>query len=51
MLKADTKFRDGIRTGLPLVLLMGLVLLLGLYIPAPLEDLLKAAAQFVENPQ
>jgi len=49
--KVDTKFRDGIRTGLPMVLLMGLVLLLGLYIPGPLEDLLKAAAQFVENPQ
>jgi len=49
--KADTKFRDGISTGLPIVLLMGLVLLLGLYIPGPLEDLLKAAAQFVENPQ
>jgi hydrogenase-4 component F len=49
--KVDTKFRDGISTGLPIVLLMGLVLLLGVCIPGPLEDLLQAAAQFLENPR
>jgi hydrogenase-4 component F len=49
--KADTKFRDGISTGLPIVLLMALVLLLGVCIPGPLDDMLRAAAQFVENPR
>jgi hydrogenase-4 component F len=47
----DARFRDGISTGLPILLLMGLVLLLGLYIPGPLEELLQAAAKFVEKPQ
>ena len=44
-------FRDSIGTDLPILLLMALVLLLGLYIPGPLEELLKSAVNFVENKQ
>jgi hydrogenase-4 component F len=43
-----TNFRDSFRTGGPIVLFLGLVLLLGLYIPAPLEMLLRQAAAFLE---
>jgi hydrogenase-4 component F len=45
----DPKFRDGVGTSLPILFLLTLVLLLGVYIPGPLEDLLKSAANFVEN--
>jgi hydrogenase-4 component F len=38
------RFRDGVSTGLPILLFMALVLLLGLYIPPPLESLLREAA-------
>jgi hydrogenase-4 component F len=43
-----TDYRDSLWTGLPIVLFMGLVLLLGLYIPPPLESLLREAVQFLE---
>ena len=38
-------FADGVQTGAPIVLLMGLVLLLGMYLPPFLSDLLNQAAQ------
>ena len=41
-------FRDGVSTGAPIVLFMGLVLLLGLYVPPALESLLQQAAALVE---
>jgi hydrogenase-4 component F len=44
-----TGFRDGLLTGVPILLFMGLVLLLGLWIPAPLESLLRQAAAFLEG--
>jgi hydrogenase-4 component F len=43
-----TTFRDGLGTGAPILILMALVLLLGLYIPPPLESLLRDAAEFLE---
>jgi hydrogenase-4 component F len=46
-----TGFRDGFRTGVPIVLFMALVLLLGLYVPPPLEALLRDAAAFLERKQ
>jgi hydrogenase-4 component F len=45
---SKTPYRDGLRTGLPIVVLMALVLLLGLYIPAPLDALLRDAAASLE---
>jgi hydrogenase-4 component F len=42
-------FRDGISTGAPILLFMTLVLLLGLYVPPPLESLLREAATFLEG--
>jgi hydrogenase-4 component F len=41
-------FRDNVSTGAPILLFMALVLLLGLYIPPPLESLLRQAAAFLE---
>ncbi len=41
--------RDSLATGLPVLLFLGLVLLLGLYVPAPLETMLQQAADFVEG--
>ncbi len=46
--KQPNGFHDSISTGLPIVLFMALVLLLGLYVPPPLESLLRAAAAFLE---
>jgi hydrogenase-4 component F len=46
-----TEFRDSLRTSIPIVLFMALVLLLGLYIPPPLETLLQDAKTFLEVPQ
>ncbi len=40
--------RDSIGTGAPILLFMALVLLLGLYIPPPLESLLREAAEFLK---
>lgn len=42
-----TSYRDGVLTALPPLLLIGLVLLCGLYIPAPLMALLSDAARYV----
>jgi hydrogenase-4 component F len=41
-----TRYQDGLLTGLPVVLAMAIVLLLGLHIPAPLEAMLRDAAAF-----
>jgi hydrogenase-4 component F len=43
-------YRDSVSTGAPIVLFMALVLLLGLYIPAPLKALLQNAAALLEPP-
>lgn len=45
----DTPYRDGPLTGAPVVVLMALVLLLGVYIPAPLAALLNDAVRFLEG--
>jgi hydrogenase-4 component F len=42
-------FHDSFSTGAPILLFMGLVLLLGLYIPPPLESLLREAVAFLEG--
>ncbi len=44
-----TPYRDGWLTGAPLVVMMSLVLLLGLYIPPPLKMLLDDAVQALER--
>ncbi|MBI5442105.1 MAG: hydrogenase [Deltaproteobacteria bacterium] len=41
-------YRDRALTVLPIVVALGLVLLLGVYLPPPLEALLREAARFVE---
>jgi hydrogenase-4 component F len=46
--KQPAAFHDSVATGAPILLFMGLVLLLGVYIPAPLETLLRDAAGFLE---
>jgi hydrogenase-4 component F len=43
-----TRFRDSLATGAPAVVLLGLVVLLGTYVPPPLEALLREAAQTLE---
>jgi hydrogenase-4 component F len=43
-----TIYRDGLLTGLPVLVSLALVLLLGLHIPTPLEALLREAARFLE---
>jgi len=47
----ESGYRDTIATGAPVLLFMALVLLLGLYVPAPLESLLREAAAFLEVKQ
>jgi hydrogenase-4 component F len=44
-----TSYHDGLLTGLPLVISMAIVLLLGLHIPSPLEALLRDAAAYLET--
>lgn len=46
---ATTPYRDGLLTAAPVVILMGLVLLLGLYIPAPLKAIINDAAVLLEG--
>jgi hydrogenase-4 component F len=46
--KVANGFHDNLSTGAPILLFMALVLLLGLYIPSPLESLLREAAAFLE---
>lgn len=41
-------FRDGLKTGAPILGLMILVLLIGVYIPAPLRGLINDAVHFLE---
>lgn len=43
-----TRFRDSVSTAGPILLFLALVLLLGLYIPPPLESLLREAAASLE---
>jgi hydrogenase-4 component F len=43
-----TSYRDGLLTGLPVVVSTAIVLMLGLHIPLPLETLLREAARFLE---
>jgi hydrogenase-4 component F len=43
-----TPYRDGIFTVLPIVAAFGLVLMLGVYIPGPLNALLHDAVRFLE---
>ena len=46
--RQPTGYRDSLSTGGPILLFMALVLLLGLYVPPPLESLLREAAAFLE---
>jgi hydrogenase-4 component F len=43
-----TAYRDGLFTGLPILLALGVVLLLGVHIPQCLDTLLRDASQFLE---
>jgi hydrogenase-4 component F len=45
----DTPYRDGVLTGTPIAIFMGLVVLLGVYIPAPLTAMLDDAVRFLES--
>lgn len=45
----STDYRDGLLTGIPLVAFFGLVLLLGLWLPPPLAELLRQAAALVNG--
>ncbi len=47
--KQPATYRDSLATGGPVLLFLALVLLLGLTIPAPLDELLRAAAAQVEG--
>jgi len=49
--KQPNGFQDSISTGVPILLFMSLVLFLGLYVPPPLESLLREAAAFLEGKQ
>lgn len=44
-----TTYRDGLLTGIPVLLAMAIVLLLGLHVPPPLGTLLREAARFLEG--
>lgn len=44
---AGTKYHDGILTVTPVLVLMVLVLLLGVYIPPPFRTLIEDAARFL----
>ena len=43
-----TAYRDGLLTGLPILVSAGFILLMGVYIPAPLNAMLHEAAKFLE---
>jgi hydrogenase-4 component F len=43
-----TDIRDSLRTGAPILAFAGLVVMLGLYIPPPLQTLLRDAVRFLE---
>jgi hypothetical protein len=42
------RFHDSISTGGPIILFMALVVLLGLYVPPPLDSLVREAATSLE---
>jgi hydrogenase-4 component F len=44
----DNKFRDGLLTGLPIVIAMAIVLALGLFIPQPLDAIIRDAVAMLE---
>lgn len=44
------KFRDHFSTGAPILLAAALLLAMGVWVPAPLADLIKSAVTFVEGP-
>lgn len=44
---ADTQYPDRLRTAWPILTFMALVLMLGLYIPAPLKQMILEAARFL----
>jgi hydrogenase-4 component F len=44
-----SNYREGILTGLPILMSMALVLMMGLHIPAPINAMLHEAAHFLEN--
>jgi hydrogenase-4 component F len=44
----DEPYKDGFLTAAPVVALMAIVLMLGLYIPEPLRNLVEEAARFLE---
>ncbi|MEX0775073.1 MAG: proton-conducting transporter membrane subunit [Phycisphaeraceae bacterium] len=44
----DTPYRDGILTTAPIVVCMALVLLLGVYIPAPLDHMIQDVVRYLE---
>jgi hydrogenase-4 component F len=46
---SDTPYRDGLLTGGPVVLFMFFVVLFGVYLPAPIRDLLNDGAAFLEG--
>jgi hydrogenase-4 component F len=48
---ADTGYRDSLATGAPVLLFMALVVLLGVYVPPPLEALVREAAAALEAPR
>ncbi len=45
---SNSAFRDSFWSGAPVLALLGLVLMMGLYIPPPLHELLQQAAAFLE---
>ncbi|HUE16029.1 MAG TPA: proton-conducting transporter membrane subunit, partial [Planctomycetaceae bacterium] len=49
--KKTNAFRDSFGTAAPIILFLAIVLLLGLYIPPPVESLLRDAAAFLEAKQ
>jgi hydrogenase-4 component F len=48
---AATEFHDSFLTVAPILAFMGLVLLLGVFIPRPVDELIRGAAAFLEAPQ
>ncbi len=44
----SSNYRDGWLTGLPILIAMGIVLMLGVYIPAPLDAMIRDAVKFLE---
>jgi hydrogenase-4 component F len=47
---AEGRYHDGFRTVAPIVVLLGLVLMLGVWVPPPLDALLQEAARLLDSP-